>query len=151
MLAYIIRRFLQGALVLAIVGLIAFSMFRFMGDPFENILGQEATLADREALKQRMGLDQPIYIQYFRFIGGAIQGEFGVSYRNGLPVSEMIAERLPATLELAIVSAILALGFGIVLGVYTAIRRDGVMANFIMTTSLIGVCLLYTSPSPRDS
>ena len=65
MLAYIIRRFLQGALVLAIVGLIAFSMFRFMGDPFENILGQEATLADREALKQRMGLDQPIYIQYF--------------------------------------------------------------------------------------
>ena len=141
MLAYIIRRFLQGALVLAIVGLIAFSMFRFMGDPFENILGQEATLADREALKQRMGLDQPIYIQYFRFIGGAIQGEFGVSYRNGLPVSEMIAERLPATLELAIVSAILALGFGIVLGVYTAIRRDGVMANFIMTTSLIGVSL----------
>ena len=141
MLAYIIRRFLQGALVLAIVGLIAFCMFRFMGDPFENILGQEATLADRKALEQRMGLDKPIPVQYWRFISGAVQGEFGVSYRNGLPVSEMIAQRLPATLELAIVSALMALGFGVVLGVYTAIHRDGVIANFIMTTSLIGVSL----------
>lgn len=141
MLAYILRRFMQGVLVLAIVGLIAFCMFRFMGDPFENILGQEATVADRIALEQRLGLDKPIIVQYWRFITNAAQGEFGVSYRNGLPVSEMIAERLPATLELALVSAIFAMFFGIVLGVYTAIRRHGFTANFIMTSSLIGVSL----------
>jgi len=139
--AYIIRRFLQGAMVLAIVGLIAFCMFRFMGDPFENILGQEATVADRIALEARLGLDKPIYVQYWRFIGGALQGEFGVSYRNGIPVAEMIAQRLPATLELALVSALFALFLGIVLGVYTAINREGFLANFIMTTSLIGVSL----------
>jgi len=127
--------------VLAIVGLIAFCMFRFMGDPFENILGQEATLADRKALEERLGLDKPIFVQYVKFIGAATQGEFGVSYRSGLPVAEMIAQRLPATLELALVSGILALSLGVVLGVYTAIRRDGFLANFIMTSSLIGVSL----------
>jgi len=141
MLAYIIRRIAQGALVLAIVGLIAFCMFRFMGDPFENILGQEATVTDRIELEKRLGLDKPIPVQYLKFIGGALQGEFGVSYRNGIPVAEMIAERLPATLELALVSAIFALVLGVGLGVYTAIRRDGMLANFIMTTSLIGVSL----------
>ncbi|MEM7561432.1 MAG: ABC transporter permease [Pseudomonadota bacterium] len=141
MFAYILRRFSQGTLVLAIVGLIAFCMFRFMGDPFENILGQEATVADREALEKRLGLDKPIIVQYWKFITNAVKGEFGVSYRNGLPVAEMIAERLPATLELALVSALLALCLGIVMGVYTAIRRDGFLANFIMTSSLIGVSL----------
>lgn len=141
MIAFTLRRVLQGALVLAIVGLLSFSMFRFMGDPFENILGQEATLADREALKVSMGLDQPIPVQYVRFIGGALQGEFGVSYRNKIPVADMIAERLPATLELALVSAVFAILLGIALGIYTAIRRDGFGANLIMTASLVGVSL----------
>ena len=141
MLAYILRRFSQGALVLAIVALIAFCMFRFMGDPYENILGQDATVADRKALEERLGLNKPVAVQYWRFISGAVQGEFGVSYRNGLPVAEMIADRLPATLELAVVSALLALFFGLVLGVYTAIKREGFLANFIMTSSLIGVSL----------
>lgn len=141
MFAYILRRVLQGGIVLAIVGLIAFSMFRFMGDPFDNILGQEATMADRAALEQRMGLDKPFIVQYWRFLGGALQGEFGVSYRNGLPVAEMIADRLPATLELAIVSALFAVLLGVVLGVYTAICRGGFVANFVLTSSLIGVSL----------
>lgn len=141
MLAYIIRRIAQGALVIAIVGLVAFCMFRFMGDPFENILGQEATVLDRQELEQRLGLDKPIWFQYVKFMTGAVQGEFGVSYRNGVPVAEMIAERLPATIELALTSALFAIVFGIALGVYTAIRRDGILANIIMTTSLIGVSL----------
>ncbi len=141
MIAFALRRIFQGALVLAIVGLLSFSMFRFMGDPFENILGQEATVADREALKVSMGLDKPIPVQYVRFIGGALQGEFGVSYRNKIPVADMIAERLPATLELALVSAVFAILLGIALGVYTAIRRDGFLANLIMTASLVGVSL----------
>jgi len=139
--AYIIRRVLQGALVLAIVGFIAFSMFRFIGDPYENILGQDATVLDRQALEKRLGLDQPIVVQYVKFIGNALRGEFGVSYRNGIPVADMISERLPATIELALISALFALLLGIFLGVYTAIRRDGFLANFIMTSSLVGVSL----------
>lgn len=128
-------------MVLAIVGFIAFSMFRFIGDPYENILGQDATVLDRQALEERLGLNKPIPVQYFKFITNAVQGEFGVSYRNGIPVSEMIVQRLPATMELALVSAIFALTLGIILGVYTAINRDGFIANFIMTASLVGVSL----------
>lgn len=141
MLAYIIRRVFQGAVVLMIVGFIAFCMFRFMGDPLESILGQEATALDRVELRDRLGLNDSIVTQYVRFLGQALQGEFGISYRNGVPVAELIAQRFPATLELALVSAALALVFGIVLGVYTAIRRDGWLANTIMSVSLIGVSL----------
>lgn len=141
MLAYIIRRIFQGALVLLVVGFIAFCMFRFMGDPLESILGQEATALDRVELRDRLGLNDSIAIQYVKFLGNAVQGEFGISYRNGVPVSELIAQRFPATLELAIVSALLALFVGISLGVYTAIRRDGFIANAIMTVSLVGVSL----------
>lgn len=141
MIAYVIRRVLQGALVLAVVGFIAFAMFRFMGDPIDNMLGQESTRADREALAERLGLNQPVPVQYLKFIGGALQGEFGVSYRNGLPVSEMILQRLPATLELAFVSAVIAVVFGVVFGVFTAIKRDGIAANVVMSASLIGVSL----------
>ncbi len=141
MLAYIIRRVFQGAFVLLIVGFIAFCMFRFMGDPLESILGQEATALDRIELRERLGLNDPIVLQYGRFVGNAVQGEFGISYRNGVPVAELISQRLPATLELALVSAVLALVFGIVLGVYTAIKREGWLANSIMSLSLIGVSL----------
>lgn len=141
MLAYIIRRVFQGAFVLLIVGFIAFCMFRFMGDPLESILGQEATALDRVELRERLGLNDPIVLQYGRFVGNAVQGEFGISYRNGVPVAELIAQRFPATLELALVSAALALVFGIGLGVYTAIRREGWLANSIMGLSLIGVSL----------
>ncbi len=141
MLAYIIRRVFQGAFVLLVVGFIAFFMFRFMGDPLESILGQEATTLDRIELRERLGLNDPILLQYGRFVGNAVQGEFGISYRNGVPVAELIAQRLPATLELALVSAVLALVLGICLGVYTAIQREGWLANSIMGLSLIGVSL----------
>ncbi len=141
MLAYIIRRVLQSALVLLIVGLIAFSMFRFVGDPIDNMLGQERTIADIERLRGQLGLDQPFPVQYYKFLEGAVQGNFGVSYRQGRPVSDILIERAPATLELAAVSGTLAILFGIALGVFTAIRRDGITANLIMTGSLIGVSL----------
>jgi len=141
MLAFIIRRIGQAIAVLFTVGLVAFCIFRFMGDPVESLLGQEATQADRDALVERLGLDDPIPVQYVRFVGDALQGEFGISYRLGRPVSELIAERLPATLELAVVSAIFALTFGVLFGVYTGIRREGFLANLIMSVSLIGVSL----------
>ncbi len=141
MLAYIIRRVLQSVLVLLIVGLVAFAMFSFVGDPVDNMLGQERTQADIERLRQQLGLDQPFVVQYWRFLEQAAQGNFGLSYRQGRPVAEILMERLPATLELAFVSGLLALFGGIALGIFTAIRRRGIPANVIMTVSLIGVSL----------
>ena len=141
MLAYVIRRVFQSIVVLLMVGLVAFSMFRFIGDPVENLLGQERTTQDVARVRAQLGLNDPFPIQYAKFLGNMIQGDFGVSYRQGRAVSEIIAERAPATLELAGVSALMAIVLGIGLGVFTAIRRDGWLANFIMTTSLIGVSL----------
>ena len=141
MFTFVLQRVFQSVLVLLIVGLVAFSMFRFVGDPIENMLGQERTIEDIERLRGELGLDQSFPIQYYRFLEGAVQGNLGVSYRQGREVSEIILERAPATLELALVSALLAIIFGIALGVYTAIRRDGFLANFIMSASPIGVSL----------
>ncbi|MEM9551483.1 MAG: ABC transporter permease [Pseudomonadota bacterium] len=141
MLGYIIRRVVQSVLVLLVVGLVAFSMFRFVGDPVDNMLGQERTQADIDRLRADLGLDQPFVVQYWRFLQGAVEGNFGVSYRQGRPVADIIAERAPATLELAAVSGLLAISLGIILGVYTAIRREGWASHLIMTLSLVGVSL----------
>jgi peptide/nickel transport system permease protein len=141
MLSYILRRVFQSVLVLLVVGLVAFAMFRFVGDPVDTMLGQERTMQDIERLRESLGLNKPFFIQYWDFLVRAVQGDLGISYRQGRPVAEIIAERLPATLELAAVSGAFALIFGIVFGIFTAIRRDGFAANAIMTLSLIGVSL----------
>ena len=141
MLTYIIRRVFQSILVLLVVGLVAFSMFTFVGDPIDNMLGQERTQADIDRLRTQLGLDRPFPVQYWKFLTNAAEGNFGVSYRQGRPVADIIAERAPATLELAAVSGFFAIAFGIGLGVLTAIRRDGFLSHAIMTVSLIGVSL----------
>ena len=116
MLSYIFRRLGQALLVMAAVSLISFSLFNFVGDPVNNMVGQEATREDRIRIRQELGLDDPIITQYTRFMGNALQGDFGLSYRIKRPVSELIKERLPATLELVFVSAIIALLVGITAG-----------------------------------
>ncbi len=141
MLAYILRSLMQGIVVMLAVAFIAFSMFRFVGDPVVNMLGQEATLQDRAELTERLGLNDPVPLQFARFVADAAQGDFGISYRQGRKVSTLILERLPATVELAVLSAIFAFVVGIALGVYAAIRRDGWLANLVMSLSLIGVSL----------
>ena len=141
MLAYSIQRIFQSIVVLLVVGLVAFSMFRFVGDPIDNMLGQERTDADIERLRRELGLDQPFIVQYGEFLTNAAGGNFGVSYRQGRPVATILVERAPATLELAAVSGLFAILIGVALGVFTAIRRDGIAANVIMTVSLIGVSL----------
>ncbi|GGK41531.1 ABC transporter permease [Salinarimonas ramus] len=141
MIAYILRSLAQGALVLLAVAFIAFSMFRFVGDPVANMVGQEATLQDRQELRERLGLERPFPVQFAIFVGNAVQGDFGVSYRQARPVSALMVERLPATLELAILSALFATVIGVGFGVYAAIRRDGFLANVVMTVSLVGVSL----------
>ena len=141
MFGYVVKSLLQAALVMFCVAFIGFSMFRFVGDPVSNLVGQEATIQDRAELAQQLGLNDPVPIQFLTFAGNALRGEFGVSYRQGRPVSDLLAERLPATLELAILSAVFALVIGLALGVYAAIRRDGLLANLFMSVSLIGVSL----------
>ena len=141
MFGYILRRVAQSVLVLLVVGFVAFAMFRFVGDPIDNMLGQERTLEDIARLRAQLGLDDNFFVQYYRFLEQAVQGNFGLSYRQGREVSEILMERLPATLELAFVSGMLALIGGIVLGIFTAIRKRGVSANIIMSVSLIGVSL----------
>jgi peptide/nickel transport system permease protein len=141
MTSFILRRVLQSVIVLLVVGLVAFAMFNFVGDPVDNMLGQERTQADIDRLRAQLGLDQPFPVQYWKFLTNAAEGNFGISYRQGRPVAEIIVERIPATLELAAVSGFFAILFGVILGVFTAIRRDGVAAHVIMTASLIGVSL----------
>jgi peptide/nickel transport system permease protein len=141
MLAFILRRLAQAVLVMAAVGLIAFSLFRFVGDPVLSMLGQDATPEDRARVSQMLGLDQPFYVQYAKFVGQAVQGNFGLSLRMAQPVSRLIAERLPATLELSIVAALFALAGGISMGVYTALRRNTWLSQAMLTISLIGVSL----------
>jgi len=126
---------------MAIVSFISFSLFNFVGDPVDNMVGQEATMEDRLRIRDQLGLEDPFVMQYLRFVGNAIQGDFGLSYRIKRPVAAVIAERIPATLELVLVSAIIALGLGIPLGVLTGINRDSFVSKTVLTASLIGVSL----------
>ncbi|MFN3546889.1 MAG: ABC transporter permease [Mesorhizobium sp.] len=141
MIAYILRRLFQSILVMLVVGLVSFSLFRYVGDPVATMMGQEATVADRAELRERLGLDDPFFIQFGNYLGRAVRGDFGISYRLQQPVMELILSRLPATLELAFVSGILAFVVGVGFGVYTALHRSGMLSNSIMTLSLIGVSL----------
>src|SRR3712207_9075137 len=124
MLAFIVSRILQALPVMLTVALISFAMFAYIGDPVAIMLGQDFTEAQRQALVRELGLDQPFFVQFARFIGNAAQGEFGLSYRLSRPVAELIAERAPATPELAFCAAILAMAVGVPMGVYTGLYRD---------------------------
>ena len=123
------------------VAFIAFMLFQYVGDPVTNILGQDATPEQRERLRSDLGLDKPFPVQFVRFAGKAVQGEFGLSLRQGRKVSSLIAERLPATLELSFTAAFLALALGLPLGVYAALRRGTFFSQALMTLSLLGVSL----------
>lgn len=141
MLAFIARRLFQSVIVMLVVAFIAFLVFRFVGDPVSSMLGQDSTMADHEALRERLGLNAPFYVQFYHFVVNALQGQFGISYRLQQPVTQLIMERLPATIELAFASSIIALVFGVTLGIYTALRQRAFSTGIIMTLSLVGVSL----------
>ncbi len=140
-LAFILRRILQSVAVMAVVAFIAFGLFNFTGDPVTFMVGQDATQEDRARLRADLGLDQPFYVQFARFVGRAVQGDFGRSLRQGRSVSTLLKERLPATLELAFVAATLALTIGVTAGVYTALRRDSWLSQILLAGSLVGISL----------
>jgi peptide/nickel transport system permease protein len=141
MLVFILRRLAQAVVVMLTVAFLAFMLFQYVGDPVTNLLGQEATAEQREQLRRDLGLDQPFPVQFGKFVGNALQGEFGLSLRQGRKVSTLIVERFPATLELALVAAVIALVVGIPLGVYAALRRGTFGSQVVMTVSLLGVSL----------
>ena len=141
MLAFILRRLFQALIVTLTVAFVAFMLFQFVGDPVTNLMGQDATAEQRAQLRTELGLDQPFVVQFGHFIANAVQGEFGMSLRQGRKVSALIAERFPATLELAAVAAALGLLLGVPLGVYAALKRGTAGSQLVMTGSLLGVSL----------
>ena len=141
MLAFILRRLLQAVIVMLTVAFIAFMLFQYVGDPVASMLGQDATAEQRDALRADLGLDQPFPVQFARFVGNAVQGEFGLSLRQGRQVSALIVERFPATIELAVSAAVIALIVGVPLGVYSALRRGNFLSQSFMMFSLLGVSL----------
>ena len=141
MFAFIVRRLAQAVLVMVAVGFIAFMLFQYVGDPVVFLLGQDAQPDQIRQLRTDLGLDQPFIVQFWHFSLNAAQGEFGLSLRQGAKVSRLIGERLPATLELSLVAAVLALLLGVPLGVYSALRRGNFLSQVFMTLSLLGVSL----------
>jgi peptide/nickel transport system permease protein len=141
MLAFIVQRLLQAVVVMASVAFIAFLLFQYVGDPVVFLLGQDATAEQIRQMRADLGLDQPFFVQYVHFLFNAVQGEFGLSLRQGTKVSTLIVERFPATLELALAAALLALAIGIPMGVYAALRRGTFLSQLFMTVSLLGVSL----------
>ncbi len=141
MLAFVISRLLQALGVILAVSFVCFTLFNFVGDPVNNMVGQEASMADRMEMRRELGLEDPIPVQFAKFLGNMASGNFGKSYRLARPVSDLIVERMPATLELVFVAALLALAMGIPLGVLTALRKGKADSGAIMTFSLAGVAM----------
>ena len=141
MFGYFLKRLLQAILVMIVVAFVSFSLFNFVGDPIISLTGEDSSIERQAEVRELLGLNDPIYIQFTKFLGNVIQGDFGISYQLKREVSDLIAERMPATLELVFVSALLAIVIGVILGVYTGIHRDSFVSNIILVISLAGVSL----------
>ncbi len=141
MIPYILSRILQSVLVMLCVAMISFSMFTFVGDPVTNLVGIQSTDEQREKVRDSLGLNDPVPVQFTRFIGRVLQLEFGISYQQKRKVSSIIAERLPATLELSLLSAFIALAIGIPAGIFSALHRDSWFSHLFLSLSLVGVSL----------
>jgi peptide/nickel transport system permease protein len=141
MLAFTIRRLFEAAIVMLTVALLAFVLFRFVGDPINQMVGQDTSLEDRLRLREELGLNDPVAVQFGRFVADAARFDFGISYQMKQPVTAIISERAPATIELALVAALFAVGLGIPMGVYTGIHRESWLSKVFLSVSLIGVSL----------
>jgi len=141
MIAFLVQRLYQAVLVMLTVGLIAFALFNYVGDPINNMVGQDTSLADRERLRQELGLNDTFIVQFARFVGRAARGEFGLSYQQARPVGQIILEKMPATLELSFVAATLALAIGVPMGIYTGLHRQSWRSQLLLGLSLVGVAL----------
>ncbi len=141
MLRFLSARLWNGLLVMIGVSFISFLIFNYIGDPVNNLLGETATGAQKEAMRLALGLDQPLVLRFLSYMRLALSGEFGISYRNLEPVGQLLLARVPATLELSLCAAVLALGVGIPMGVYAGIRRNSWLAQTMQVVSLVGVSI----------
>jgi peptide/nickel transport system permease protein len=139
MFKVLLSRLGQAALVMLVVSAVSFVMFRYVGDPVATMSRENASVEEKAELRRSLGLDQPLAVQYGRFLTRTLSGDLGISYRNQRPVTELIAERLPATLELVIVATILSLALGVPLGVLCALKPDGIAARLVQALSLVGI------------
>ena len=140
-MAFVLSRLAQTVLVLLAAAAVAFLLFRFVGDPVNNLVGQSASRAEREAVRSALGLNDAVAVQFARFVGRAVQGDFGISYRYGQPVAELLWQRFPATLELSVIAMLIAVGLGVPLGVWTALNRNSAFAQVLLVLSLVGIAL----------
>src|SRR6202022_3953434 len=141
MLAFTLRRAIQAIGVMIAVGIISFSMFRYAGDPVNQIVSLDTSAAERASISKSLGLDDPVPVQFVRYFGNAMRFNFGMSYQFPQPVANLLMERMPATLELATCATIFAMVFGILMGVYSALKRDTLLAKILQAVSLIGLSL----------
>jgi peptide/nickel transport system permease protein len=138
---FVLGRLSQAVLVVLVAALVSFAMFRYVGDPVNNMVGQTASLAEREMVRRELGLEDPVTLQFLRFLKSAAKGDLGISYRFGVPVRNLILERLPATLELSISAMLIAVMLGVPLGVWTALNRRSALSQVLLIASLVGVAL----------
>lgn len=141
MVYFILKRLVQSVFVMLAVAFLAFSLFRFVGDPITQMTGVETSVEDQDRLREELGLNDPFVLQFGRFTADLLQGDFGFSYRTRQPVAEMIADRIPATLELGVVALLISLAVGIPTGIYTALRPRGVATQAILLSTLVGVSI----------
>ncbi len=141
MVLFVLQRLAQAIAVVLVVSFVSFAMFTFVGDPVNNMVGEEVGPDVRAELRTKLGLDDPVAVQFVRFVQRSMTGDFGTSFRNSLPVTRLIAERLPATLELVFCATVFALVLGIGLGVYTGLRQTGVLSRSLQMLSLAGISL----------
>jgi peptide/nickel transport system permease protein len=141
MLVFIVRRLINSVFVMLAVAMLAFLIFQMAGDPVELMANEQTSLADRAAMRERLGLNDSLPTQYVRFVVNAAKGDFGISYRNGQDVLHLIGQRFPATFELVMVATLISLVVGIPLGVLTAIQRGRWYAEGLQFVSIVGVSL----------
>jgi len=141
MFAFIVRRIIQSIIVMLVISLVGFSIQFSIGDPVRDLVGERVTPAEREEIKDRLGLNDPFYIQYFRFVKNACKGDLGLSFFYKKPALEVIISKAPATLELVIVTSIILIIISIPAGIYCAIFPKRLLSRFAMAFSTIGVAI----------
>ena len=141
MFAFIVRRIIQSIIVMLVISLVGFSIQHSIGDPVRDLVGERVTPAEREEIRDRLGLNDPFYTQYFRFVKNACKGDLGLSFFYKKPALEVIVSKAPATLELVIVTSIILIIVSIPSGIYCAIYPKRLFSRFAMAFSTVGVAI----------
>jgi peptide/nickel transport system permease protein len=141
MFAFIVRRIIQAIIVMLVIGLVGFVIQHQIGDPVRDLVGERVTPAEREVIRDRLGLNDPFYIQYFRFVKNACKGDLGFSFFYKKPALQVIVSKAPATIELVIVTALILIVISIPAGIYSAINPRSWISRLIMAISTIGVAM----------